>query len=278
MLLNKVCEVEDFTDPELSELMLRFLPRPIHSTDEWPRGQEDRKFWEISMALLAVIRHLPAGNRVHALGVGAGLEATSFILTSLFKQVFATDLYGGKSWKADSSGMMLTKPEAFSGRVPFNPRRLVTQHMDGRFLRYEDNTFDFIYSSSSIEHFGSAKDIATAMKEMHRVLRPNGIISISTEFSISGKSQWLGSHTLLFDEKAIGDIIVEASGCSLVDEQSFAISSLTRDCRSDFGQALKDLESGGNRLDQKWSTYPHIVIADADMMWTSVHICLQKTT
>ena len=66
---------------------------------------------------------------------------------------------------------MLTEPT--SHRPPlmlFNRRRLVVQHMDALDLRYEDESFDGIFSCGSIEHFGSLENVAVAAGEMARVL------------------------------------------------------------------------------------------------------------
>jgi SAM-dependent methyltransferase len=176
--------------------------------------------------------------------------------------------------------MMLSRPEQFAGRIPFAPRRLVVQYMDGRALRYEDETFDFIYSSSSLEHFGTLAEISTSVQEMARVLRPGGILSISTEYRLSGHNEWLGSYTYLFDDRAIEEVIVKPSGCQPVDTPSFNISQVTRAGISDFRQACNELERalvpGANRLELIWSRYPHIVIAHGDLSWTSIHVCLQK--
>ncbi len=60
------------------------------------------------------------------------------------------------------------------------------QHIDGRWLRFPDETFDGIYSSGSIEHFGGLDFVANAAFEMGRVLKPGGVLTLSTEFKIAG--------------------------------------------------------------------------------------------
>src|SRR3546814_19579580 len=80
---------------------------------------------------------------------------------------------------------MLTEPgSAWEGE--WNPRRLVVQHMDALDLRYEDDSFDAIFSSSSIEHFGTHADVARSIRQAHRVLKPGGVLSLSTELRIAG--------------------------------------------------------------------------------------------
>ena len=85
---------------------------------------------------------------------------------------------------------MLTDPDL---HWPFewNPRRLVVQHMDALDLRYEDESFDGVFSGSSIEHFGGHAEAERSMDEMFRVLRPGGICAIATEFRLAGPSPGL---------------------------------------------------------------------------------------
>jgi hypothetical protein len=57
--------------------------------------------------------------------------------------------------------------------------------MDARRLEFEDESFDFVFSASSIEHFGSVEDIETALREMHRVLKPGGACVLTTEIKLN---------------------------------------------------------------------------------------------
>ena len=53
--------------------------------------------------------------------------------------------------------------------------------MDARRLDLPDDSFDVVFSLSSIEHFSSPRAIARAAAEMGRVLRPGGHAFIATE-------------------------------------------------------------------------------------------------
>jgi len=230
------------------------------------------------MALLTMQRHVPVDRRVAALGVGAGLEPTSFIFTKYFDRVFATDLYGSGGWRSDTPRKMLTKPEQCAGPVPFDRRRLVVQHMNALDLRYEDNSFDFIYSSSSIEHFGSPGAIGQAAAEMGRVLRPGGILSLSTEFRCRGTDEWPRKSTFVFDNRSLQELVVKPSGCRPIDSPDFSISQETLDHPTEFWKALLDLKLKRKKgtLQGRWSVYPHIVIGHRALKWTSVHLALRK--
>ncbi|AEU38009.1 hypothetical protein AciX8_3723 [Granulicella mallensis MP5ACTX8] len=41
-------------------------------------------------------------------------------------------------------------------------------------------------------------------------------------------------------------------------------------------EAVSDAPGCGERLDVKWSTYPHVVLVSGDLAWTSVQLTLQK--
>ena len=274
MNLNRVCRTEDFRNSAFQSVLSRYFMDQQWEKENWPIGWEDRKFWEIGLSLLAVEEYVPALRRDIAMGIGAGTEATSFLLTRLFKRVFATDLYGIGGWRQDAPGLMLARPERFSEGLDFNRNRLIVQCMDALDLRCEDNTVDFLYSSSSIEHFGGPERIMQAAREMGRVVRPGGIISIATEYRLTGSREYLDASTMLFTEKSLFELIVKPSGCVPVD-------MIDLDTRIDevvipFSEALEDLSQMGERLRGRWSKYPHIVIGVSDATWTSVMLVLRK--
>ena len=102
---------------------------------------------------------------------------------------------------------MLTDPERTGGQLGPGPAR---RRAHGRArARLADASFDGIFSSSSIEHFGGPATCA-ALKEMHRVLRPGGVLSISTEFRIEGPSP-AGPGCLMFDEAELRGLLLTVS-------------------------------------------------------------------
>ncbi|HEX3558790.1 MAG TPA: class I SAM-dependent methyltransferase [Pyrinomonadaceae bacterium] len=272
---NKPCEVEDFADPALAGVMRRVFPRDAAAAD-WPRGREYRKRWEVAMAVLAAETFLGEGRRGCALGVGAGTEATSFYLTNLFRWVFATDLYASAGWPQDSPPAMLSEPARFADGTPFRLRRLVVQHMDARELSHEDETFDFIYSCGSVEHFGTREQIARACAEMGRVLKPGGVIAISTEFCARGESGYLVSDTLLLGAEDLRELIVKPTGCAPLDELRFKVSEATLGAPVPWEDAIRDRVNMQHRPDMAWSQYPHILLDDGLRAWTSYHVTLRK--
>jgi SAM-dependent methyltransferase len=182
---NKACELADFRDPELRGWIREIFAHEItRFGPSFPDGVEYRKHWEIAMTALALSRAGALNDRAEILGVGAGNEPTLFWLTRHVHRVYATDLYlDPAEWESSADVSMLSHPES---HWPFSwcPRRLVVQHMDARDLHYESCTFDAIFSSSSLEHFGDRSDVSRAVREMHRVLRPGGLLCLSTELRL----------------------------------------------------------------------------------------------
>jgi SAM-dependent methyltransferase len=293
----KVCELSDFRDPDL-----RGVIRDMHGIGpedpDFPDRREHRKAWEISMSTRA-LRDLGAlRDDAEILGVGAGREATIFWLTRYVRRVFATDLYLHEdAWSEQDSGAgMLIEP---SGAVDFewNPRRLVVQHMNGTDLRYEDDSFDGIFSSGSIEHFGELSDIRRSIEEMYRVLKPGGVAGIATEFRLGGPPGVPG--TVMFDEDQLRSTVLDGMSWELASPLDLSVSDETLATEIDFKALLPDEEAeeqppgpfqrvrarfrGSKRAEQEEAPaqhlptpYPHIVLRFEKYLWTSVHLALIK--
>lgn len=235
--------------------------RPLTAGD----GHKRRKSWEIQMAL-DTLEHFGAVIPVaEILGVGAGREDTIFHLSNKVRRVFATDLY------LDPGAWTLHhKPDLLMGKypdIPHNPQRIIFQHMDGRCIQHPSESFEGVFSSGSIEHFGAWDDIAQAAREIGRVLKPGGIASISTEFKISGDGDgWPGVK--LFTPETLQRYIIEPSGLSLVDEPTW------------------DQPLGDETLATAWSLEAivarneippqEVVLSHDGYLFTSVHLALVK--
>lgn len=280
---SKACELEDFTDADLAALIRDIFAHDVRRFGpDFPTGREYRKYWEVAMAARS-LRDLGALRPgAYVLGVGAGTENTIFWLTRYVQQVHATDLYLADGASKDSAGArMLTHPQDLFPE-PWNPRRLVVQHMDARDLRYEDNTFDGVFSSGSIEHFGDVGDVGRALLEICRVLRPGGIAAISTELRLEGAPPGLPG-VLMFDSEQLKELFA-GPGWELVGPLSVAVSEATRATALLFSDAHADVLAhveryGRLRFDTlEWSRYPHLVLRHDGLLFTSVHITLRKTT
>jgi SAM-dependent methyltransferase len=271
----KLCELADFADPGLRELI-----RDVYASDrdhfaeaDFPAGREYRKYWEVAMTLRAFRDFGALRDDAQVLGVGAGHEATIYWLTRQVGRVVATDLYEREDvWsESDSGSDMLTDPgRHWDG--PWNPERLEVRHMSGLDLAFDDESFDAIFSSSSIEHFGDFGDVRRSVEEIFRVLRPGGVAALATEFRLEGPG--LGLPGLLrFDEPELRSLLLDGIWWDPATPLDMSISAETVDHPVLMKDAIADIESGL----WGWSQYPHIVLRDGDYLWTSVHIALIKS-
>jgi SAM-dependent methyltransferase len=283
---NKVVEYEDFADPELAAVIRDVFRHEIqHFTPEFPKGAEYRKYWEIAMSIRALRQFGALRQDADILGVGAGTEATVFYLTNHVRNVFANDLYlAAGRWDASAPWYMLVSPDRFAP-YPYRRDHLIVQHMDGRLMHYPDNTFDGIFSSGSIEHFGSWSSIAASAYEMGRVLKPGGVMTVSTEYRLGappGGEGWDGLR--FFSREDLLRYIVEASGLEPVDTLRTVISEATLASKKSQSFYAADTDAALAKQGKYprvgeiiWSHYPHLVVTDQGYTYTSVHLTLRKT-
>lgn len=271
----KLCEVSDFAAPELAELI-----RDVYASDrehfgeaDFPVGREYRKYWEVAMTLRAFGAFGALRDDARVLGVGAGHEATIYWLTRHVGEVVATDLYEREDvWsESDSGSEMLTDPGRYWDG-PWDPGRLEVRHMSGLELSYEDESFDAIFSSSSIEHFGDFRDVRRSVEEMFRVLCPGGVVALATEFRLEGPG--LGLPGLLrFDEPELRSLLLDGLWWDPATPLDTSISQETLSSPVFSPDAVADTEAGK----RGWSQYPHIVLHEGGYLWTSVHVALIKS-
>ena len=283
---NKVCELEDFSNSELIQIMhevfqhkLGTVPATDHTDLITPI------YWETAMSIRA-LRHFGA---IHAdaviLGVGAGTDSILYYLTNHVRQVFAVDLYlAPHAWRTAPPTFMLTESEIMAPGA-FQRDRLVVQHMDGRDLHYADDSFDGLFASSSIEHVGTLEDIAHAAYEMGRVLKLGGVLVLSTEYRISGppgSSGWDACQ--IFSPHELQRYIVEASGLELVDVLDTLLSDATlscwRDVTPDANNSSVPMIRHGRypRVgDWAWSNGTQLIRVQNGYSFCSIHLTLRKS-
>lgn len=237
-----------------------------------------RKQWETEMGYRTLADHGAIHADARILGVGAGRERLIYMLSTQVREVVPTDLYRDYASRWYQAGWFddsfLTNPSAhahvFAADIPHDASRIHPLHMDGRKLEFADNTFDGIFSSGSIEHFGEQAlfpqwdAVHAAAAEIGRVLKPGGIASISTEYRLEGEG-WGFDHNRLFSASDLWAHIVIQSGLKLVDPIRTRVDWETLRARyhiHDFGtERMAAVEC---------------VITYAEYAFTSVHLALRK--
>lgn len=192
-----------------------------------------------------------------ALGVAAGYERPLYHFANVIEKVVATDLYDNPDHEGRPE--MLTEPERFA---PFEFRRshLEVLQMNALELKFDDDSFDFVFCLSSIEHFGDLDTRVRAMSEMHRVLRPGGTVCITTELLLNSTT-----HSEYFTTEALRATILESTPLRLVGGEL--------DLRISESLLMHPFDV---RVSEGLSASPHIVLTDGDAVWTSVSLFLQK--
>jgi SAM-dependent methyltransferase len=280
---NKVCNVEDFADPELRRVMRRELPHEVARFGAaYPSGHEDRKDWETAMAIRAFEDHGLLDGEHDFLGVAAGIEALIYCLTRYARRVFATDLYLDPGvWSITAPVSMLQDPGRY-WPSDWNPRRLVLQHMNALDLLYEDESFDGVFSSSSIEHFGDYGALERGMDEIFRILRPGGIAALSTEYRVSGPSPGMPG-TLMFDRDEIAQHLIGDRPWKLVSPLDLTVSDETVRTAADLPSILEwqseaiEQQGGLGAIHPEYPQYPMVALkSSTGHTFTSMHIVLRK--
>ena len=171
----KLCDVRDFEDADVLRMVRDILP------ERDPLAHIERKVWEFAMLALFLEETGRLHDETRVLATGAGDERMVFWLANRVGEVVATDIYGEGSFaEREATATMLSDPAAHAP-FPYREDRLTVEYADARSLPYPDESFDVVFSLSSIEHFGGPGDVARAAREMGRVLRPGGHAFVVTE-------------------------------------------------------------------------------------------------
>ena len=281
----KLCDVRDFDDPIVRTRIDDIVP------DLEPAARQHRKNWEYAMLTLFFENWGLLREDVEILSIGAGHETALFWLANRVGKVVATDIYGeGAFGDQEADRTMLTDPASFSP-YPYREQHLKVLHMDAKELDFPDDSFDAVFSLSSIEHFGSWADIRRSAQEIGRVLRPGGAAFIATECFL-GRSlvtrsvQEAGSRATggrmfgamrVFTPKTLVSEIVEPSGLELVQPLDTTLSPGAVN--------VIELESDNRITSTSGAAYPHVVVRAKRSLggvgvhtqrWTSVGLAMTK--
>lgn len=282
----KVCDLRDFEDERLMAML-----RDVAGPGVEPGREQHRKLWEYAMLGLFLEEAGALREDAEVLAIAAGTEEPLYWLTGRVGRVVATDIYGeGDFAYREAAQSMLTDPGAFAP-YPYRAERLEVRSMNALALDFPDESFDVVYSLSSIEHFGGPRETARAAREMGRVLKPGGHVALATECL-------LGRHPLdvplvnyaiklvsrgrrcaiatprrratdVFTPRELQRDIVGPSGLELVQPLSLEQSPRSRDNVIRWSQ-------DGTLDPERDASRPHIVLQAFGAPWTSVFLALRK--
>jgi hypothetical protein len=268
--VNKICNLEDWALDDRRDTIRRVLPYFLEQSAAFPDGMEHRKHWEFAQ-LLDGIEYLGAVTPDSmVLAVAAGQEEVVYDLTNRVRWVFATDIYGSGDfvgWSADAT--ILRDPDS-AARCPWNRRRLVTQYMDALDLRYEDETFDVVYSLSSIEHFGGPEGAVASLEEQRRVTKMGGVVMFTTEVLVDGSEPLVDANLTLFSPEQLTALCEDMRGLDLVEPIDFSLSERTR-------AKVKPLQEAEDEAARGFTDYPHVIVDHRGHQYTSVSVFLRRT-
>lgn len=208
--LNKVPHVADLCNPEW-----RAILDDMAAMFPMDAGHFHRKVWEFCHIVYALKRAGVLHPANQGLAVGAGREQILYYLAHKVRRMVAVDLYQGSYLGGEDEPDIPEHPDKYA---PFlYPREnLSFQRMDALDLQFPGDSFDFVFSASSIEHFGAEAQIARSLAEMHRVLKPGGVCVITSEIRLNRLAGRV-PHTRLFAADRLLDLF-RSCGFVLVEE------------------------------------------------------------
>ncbi|GAB4483178.1 MAG: hypothetical protein Kow00124_32470 [Anaerolineae bacterium] len=187
----------------------------------WPEGR-----WEYPW----VVAHLGVEPGMRVLDVGAENSFLPIYLASLGCDVLAVDAWLGSYGEYFTAQVLdrcvdgtfeitVTGPDGRSGRVRW-------QHQDATALTLPDESFDRVVCISVIEHI---PDDRAAIREMARVLRPGGLLALTTPCGPAYQQpgdhphhkdetgRWTGDLDRVYSAEALQERLVGPSGLVPVD-------------------------------------------------------------
>ena len=226
-----------------------------------------RKSWEYAMCLHGLETLGVVHPEAEGLAIGAGSEKPLYYYANVIRRMVATDLY--ESETHEGTPLMLKDPEQFAP-FPYRQDRLEVYRMPGDKLEFGDDSFDFIFCLSSIEHFGSRDTQRRALDEMARVLKPGGVACVITEMILTDHYdaeyfQWCElediflSHATLKLDGGRPDLSISESLVTFPVNLTGVTWPLTPEKASELNRS------------------PHIVLRRGEMLWTSFSMFLRKS-
>ncbi len=184
-----------------------------------PRSMQHRKYWEYAtIANLLEERGLLDGTKT-GLGLGTGQEVLCFHLARHAQRVIATDLFSDTTeWDC----ARLEPKDAYEkSPFPYPRERLEFRNMDMRKIDLPDESVDFVWSTSSVEHVNTVEDYLQVFQGIARVLKPGGMAVIVTEFNLRPHAEYL--KNLILVDVPLLHRVQETSGLRIEGPLDFSL-------------------------------------------------------
>lgn len=245
--LNRLPNVSDWT---VGSTLCRYM----QALNEGPYIH--RKAWEYGMCLMGLHQLEAVHPRASALAVAAGYERPFYYFTNHIEKVVATDLYENPDHEGNPA--ILEDPSKFAF-FPYHKERLTVLRMNALKLDFANDSFDFTFCLSSIEHYGSRENSAQGVREMYRVTKPGGIVCIATELILNRTT-----HPEYFTLAEFEAVVLSSTPMKLVGGEL------------DLRIAVSLVENPLDLEIDDLSVSPHIVLKSGDVIFTSIICFLQK--
>jgi FkbM family methyltransferase len=263
LALNRVINVEDFVEPHVRGAIREVFAHELPRHPDFPAGLEHRALWEAAMSVLAFRESGVLRADAEILGIGTGAEPALFWLTNHVRRVWAN-------------------PAAVDWPGPWNRRRLVAQSVDARDIAAEGETFDGIILTGPLGQFGGMDNLERVLGECYRVLKPGGVLSLCSDFSLQTDSDDDSDGPVVLTSESIPNILLADHDWEPVTPPDFSVSRATYETEVAIDDLVGEQSShaGSNgRVDTRTvdpRRYPYAVVRSGSTVFTSVHLALGK--
>ena len=265
--LSKICDAADWFDEEFHSII-------VNELKESPRFH--RKQWEFAMIFLALKKLGFLNENMTGLSLGGGNERVLYSIAQHVNKLIVTDLYNeDTTWDCARTK---DPDEYIKASKPFDvdDSKFKAFRMDMRYLDFEDNTFDFCYSSCAIEHIGDFEDFVQHLDEVYRVLKEDGVYVFTTELKI-GSDTIKDQNNFIFSSSYLNEIFKSIKLSPDVDTD---VNLAHHEINTPLPSNVRNLcyNHGESFIDGMMKNYPHVVLLRGKYPFTSIQFVMRKKT
>jgi len=252
---NKIANISDLCNKEWKGIV-----NELQSSFSLTEENFHRKNWEF-IQILYILKQTGAlfpENR--GLAIGAGREVILYYLTYKIREIIGIDLYEGYFQGGEDLSDVPEHPQKYLP-FPYNEKRLKLMKMDALDIDFKNESFDFVFSASSIEHFGSNRKIFKSSEEIYRVLKPGGLLIITTELKLNKLGKNIPNTKIFKLEKLI----------NLFEKTGFRLYKKNIDIKIE-----KEMLDNWVKLSAEINKLPHVILRYFTTIFSSFSLVLIK--